>query len=104
MGDRLAFPVGWKQLYQIALRETDPAMIPRRIEKARNAVLDRIEDLLTRPSCVEHQELNSAFRCLRELESNLVVDLSVKELACVQKSSLRATRKRQAAIVIDARV
>jgi len=40
-------PPDWKDLYQLAILEMDPAKLPQRIEDARNAVLDRLEGSLS---------------------------------------------------------
>jgi hypothetical protein len=61
-------PVGWKQLYQSALLETDPAKVLVRVADADTAICDRIQELLSRPSCEEHLALKSALRFLRILE------------------------------------
>ena len=36
----------WKELYQLAVIELDPAKLSDRISDARNAILDRIQELL----------------------------------------------------------
>ena len=61
-------PVGWKQLYRSALLETDPAKVLVRVADAHTAICDRIQELLSHPSCEEHLELKSALRFLRILE------------------------------------
>jgi len=71
MADGVIFPAGWKQLYQTSLFETDPEKIPERIVDARNAVLDRIEDLLNSSSSAERQALNDAFRVFGSLQNEL---------------------------------
>jgi len=58
----------WKELYECAILELDQKKLPARIVEARHAVLDRAEEILTRPSCDEHHALNAAFRALRLLE------------------------------------
>ena len=57
----------WKQLYQLALVELDPAKLPQRIADARVAVLERIEDTLKNPGIGEQQMLNDALNGLRVL-------------------------------------
>jgi hypothetical protein len=42
--------------------------LTERISVARHAVLDRAEDLLTKPPGEEHHELNDALRALLTLE------------------------------------
>jgi hypothetical protein len=58
----------WKQLYECAILELDHARLPERITIARTAILDRAEEVLTRPSTDEHRALNDALRILRLLE------------------------------------
>ena len=60
-------PPDWKDLYQLAVLELDPTKLPQRIEDARNAVLDRLEDSLSMRDYDEHQELNDALNGLRVL-------------------------------------
>ena len=62
----------WKDLYQRAILELDHTRLPGRIVEARHAILDRAEDILTRPSCDEHRALNAALRALRLLEEVVV--------------------------------
>jgi hypothetical protein len=58
----------WKELYEGAILELDKTKLPGRIVEARHAILDRAEEILTRPSCDEHRALNVALRALRLLE------------------------------------
>ena len=58
----------WRQLYQVALMECDCAKLPERLESARHAILDRVEELLTCPSTEEHRALQEAYRRLRSLQ------------------------------------
>jgi hypothetical protein len=60
----------WKELYQSAMLETDPAKMPQRITEANRAILDCIEELLTNPTQGEHRELDIALRRLRVLQNN----------------------------------
>jgi len=49
-------PAGtWEQLYECAIVELDHAQLPGRILDARHAILDRAEEILTRPSGDEHR-------------------------------------------------
>jgi hypothetical protein len=57
----------WKALYEAALLETDSSKLPERITAARNAILDRIEEILTDPIPSEHRAMNDALRHLRRL-------------------------------------
>ena len=70
-------PPDWKDLYQLAILEMDPAKLPQRIEDARNAVLDRLEGSLSRRDYDEHQELNDALNGLRVLRKEC--ELPVRE-------------------------
>jgi len=69
-GEMIRPPI-WKQLYQVALMECDCTKIPKRLEDARHAILDRVEDLLTCPATEEQRALQDAYRYLRSLEQNL---------------------------------
>jgi hypothetical protein len=55
----------WRQLYECAILELDPSKLLGRITEARHAILDRAEEILTRPSCDEHHALIAALRTLR---------------------------------------
>jgi hypothetical protein len=70
-GDRIS-DTNWKELYQHALLETDPAKIPYQIAEARNAILDRVEQLHTKPVCAENRMLHDAIGFLRILQSEVV--------------------------------
>jgi len=59
---------GWKQLYECAIFELDHTKLSERITQARVAILDRAEEVLTRPATDEHRALNDALRTLRILE------------------------------------
>jgi hypothetical protein len=61
----------WRQLYECAILELDPSKLRGRITEARHAILDRAEEILTRPSCDEHQALIAALRALRLLEEGV---------------------------------
>jgi hypothetical protein len=58
----------WQQLYQCATVELDHAKLPKRINDARNAILNRAEEILSFPPGSEHRALNNAFKTLRMLE------------------------------------
>jgi hypothetical protein len=45
----------WKKLYETAILELDPTKAQLRISEAHEAILDRVEQLLTRPSDSEQQ-------------------------------------------------
>ena len=70
-------PAGtWEQLYDCAIVELNQAQLPGRILDARHAILDRAEEILTRPACDEHPALNAAFRTLRTLEEVIAKEKS----------------------------
>jgi hypothetical protein len=64
----------WKQLYEAAILELDSMKLPERIAVARRAILDRAEQVLTRPPDGERHALNNALSTLRLLE-----DVAVRE-------------------------
>jgi hypothetical protein len=59
----------WRQLYQAALLELDPAKLLSRIAEARSAVLDRIEDRFSKPSDSEQYTLGNALGMLSTLRT-----------------------------------
>jgi hypothetical protein len=59
----------WKRLYECALLELDPNKLPERIAEARRSILDRAEEVLTRPPDEERKALNGALSALRLLET-----------------------------------
>ena len=61
----------WRQLYECAILELDPSKLLGCITEARHAILDRAEEILTRPSCDEHHALIAALRALRLLEEGV---------------------------------
>ena len=61
----------WSELYQLAMLELDIVKLPQRIAVAHEAILDRIEDTLTKPSNHEHQKLSDALHGLRTLRHEL---------------------------------
>ena len=62
-------PPDWKELYRLAATETDPAKLPRRISKARNSILDRIHETLSKPTHYnERQQLSDALHGLRTVQ------------------------------------
>ena len=60
--------MGWRQLYESAILELNPQLLPSAIAAARRAMLDRAEEIITQPRSDEHRALNSALRTLRILE------------------------------------
>ena len=70
-------PAGTRQqIYECAIVELDHAQLRGRILDARHAILDRAEEILTRPSCDEQRALNTAFRTLRTLEEVMAEEKS----------------------------
>ena len=57
----------WKKPYEAAILELDPTKLQQRISEAHEAILDRLEQLLTRPSDSEQHALNNAWRNLSVL-------------------------------------
>jgi hypothetical protein len=62
--------------HECAIVELDHAQLRERILDARHAILDRAEEILTRPSCDEHRALNTGFRTLRTLEEVIAKERS----------------------------
>jgi hypothetical protein len=60
-------PQGWKELYEFAMLETDPAKLSPLIADAHKAILDRIQETLTKPLSAEYQWLHDALNGLRTL-------------------------------------
>jgi len=54
-------------LYEAVLLETDAGKLPERIAKARNAILDLIEESLAHPIHGEQTAMDDALRSLRRL-------------------------------------
>jgi len=58
----------WKELYQLAVIELDPAKLSHRVSDARNAILDRIQETISVAAHYqERQELADALNGLRVL-------------------------------------
>ena len=69
MATNAASAPDWKELYQLAVLELDPAKLPQRVCEARNAILDRIEETHTKPFPYdERQQLNAALSGLRVIQ------------------------------------
>jgi len=56
--------VGWKELYQSALLETDSAKLPGRVADARAAIRDRMQGLQSNSAYDERVALEYALRVL----------------------------------------
>jgi len=61
-------PPMWRELYRAAMTELDVRKLQQRINDARNAIMDRMEDTRTKPSYPEYQQLDDAFNGLRTLQ------------------------------------
>ncbi len=62
-------PPDWKDLYQMAVIELDPAKLSHRISDARNAILDRIQETISVAAHYrERQELTDALNGLRTVQ------------------------------------
>jgi hypothetical protein len=57
----------WRRLCQSAMLERDPVKLLERVARARNAVLDRIEDGHTKPLNGERHDLRDALTTLDNL-------------------------------------
>ncbi len=83
-------PQDWKELYQLAMLETDPAKLSPLIADAHKAILDRIQETLTnKPLSAETERLGDALNGLRTLreEVNSWKTKSSGDGAGVRKSS-----------------
>jgi hypothetical protein len=58
-------PSIWRQLYECAIQEQDDTKVHQRVTDARNAILDRTEEILTQPPNNERLALNHALRTLQ---------------------------------------
>ena len=59
---------GWKELYQLALLESDRTKVPARITEAHVAISQQLKDLSSSPSCEEYAALKDAQKFLRLVE------------------------------------
>jgi CHASE3 domain sensor protein len=66
----------WRQLCQTAYFEFEPMMLLQRVAEARSAVLDRIEDNLSKASTGEQHELHNALETLSILKELAERDIS----------------------------
>jgi len=74
--DVAASGVPWKRLYESALLELNPQLLPGAITIARRAIFDRAEEIMIEPASDEHCALNDALRILHTLE-----EMAAKEAA-----------------------
>jgi len=68
LAHRPSFSTGWQLLYECAILELDGSLLPDRIDVARRAMLDRVEEVLKEPSGEEHRALSNALHTLQILE------------------------------------
>ncbi len=61
----------WNELYQLAMLETDPAKLSPLIADAHKAILDRIQETLTKPLSAETERLSDALNGLRTLRDEV---------------------------------
>jgi hypothetical protein len=76
----------WEELYKNALFESDLREMPRRIELAKHAILDRLEDVTCARKKQRFQEgelkaLRNAHRAIRVLEQLYFTETSDKRIA-----------------------
>jgi len=62
-----SFSKRWEQLFEAALLEDNPAVIPQRLRDARDAIMDHIEDSFDTASLSEQQSLLAALNVLGDL-------------------------------------
>ena len=67
--DGVPRPLNWKELYQLAMLEMDPAKVPSAITKANDAILDTIERIDRNAFGHELSALNDALNGLRRSRS-----------------------------------
>jgi len=60
----------WKMAYEGAISDSSYSVSLDRIADARNAILDRAEEILTHPSSDERRALTQALRTLQLLEES----------------------------------
>ena len=66
-------PTPWKELFQAALSESDPQKLPERIQQARSAIMDRVDQLIADSERQpEHDELLQALSKLHDLAKHWV--------------------------------
>jgi hypothetical protein len=58
----------WRRLFEAALLERDPIVLPRRLQDAKHAVMDRIEDSFDSASLSERRLLLAALNTISELQ------------------------------------
>ncbi|MGC2449058.1 MAG: hypothetical protein WA477_15525 [Candidatus Sulfotelmatobacter sp.] len=58
----------WEQLFECALQERDPAEREQRLQNAKDAIMDRIEDSINTASGQESRLLLAALNTISELQ------------------------------------
>lgn len=58
----------WKCLFEAALLERDPEILPKRLLDAKHAVMDHIEDSYRTASVAERRLLSTAMNAISELQ------------------------------------
>jgi len=59
---------GWRPLFEAALMESDHSVLPRRLQVAKDAVMDEIEDTFDTASPSERRLLLAALHTISELQ------------------------------------
>ena len=59
---------GWRPLFEAALMESDQSALPRRLQAAKDAVMDHIEDTFDTASLSERRILLAALHTISELQ------------------------------------
>ena len=60
-------PNNWRELFEAALLESNPAVLPQRLQDATEAIMDEIEDSLFTAPQGERLALMTALHAMREL-------------------------------------
>jgi len=86
----------WRQLCQTAYFELEPIRLLQRVVEARGAVLDRIEDSLSKPSSGEQSELRNALETLSILQELAERDISeLKKRIQARSAGYAHSKKRE---------
>jgi hypothetical protein len=73
-------PDKWKRLFEAALLERDPVVLERRLQVAKDAILDHIEDSFRTASLSERRLLLASLNTISELRRLAKVDESRQPL------------------------
>jgi hypothetical protein len=86
----------WRQLCQSAYFEFEPMKLLQRVVEARSAVLDRIEDNLSKSSSGEQNELHNALETLSILQELAERDIGeLKKRAQARSAGHARSKKRE---------